>query len=135
MATEVSLPWSLFPNVDNYRFILYITKLSWFQTSLPLTALLLHRVITVCCFKLAALGGHWFGFSCGRRQACLKAALTLPRAMKQAWLLIWAQLNMLWRVKTPTMKIILLNIQTVSAQHRGLILNRCPPLGVFRLHR
>ena len=38
---------------------------SWFQTSLLLTALLFHRLITACCFRGAALSSHaaLIGFS------------------------------------------------------------------------
>ena len=32
--------------------------LCWFQTSLPLAALLLRRVIIACCFRVAALSGN-----------------------------------------------------------------------------
>ena len=33
-------------------------QLCWFQTSLPLAALPLRRVIIACCFRVAALSGH-----------------------------------------------------------------------------
>ena len=32
--------------------------LCWFQTSLPVSALLLRRVIIACCFRVAALSGN-----------------------------------------------------------------------------
>ena len=36
----------------------HYTDLCWFQTSLPLTALPLCRVIIACCFRVAALSGN-----------------------------------------------------------------------------
>ena len=45
-------------SVQRHNWLLIGLDLSWFQTSLPLTTLLLHRPITACRFRVAALSGH-----------------------------------------------------------------------------
>ena len=45
-----------YPQLVSHQLVRWVS--SWFQTSLPLTALPLHRVISVCHFKVATLSGH-----------------------------------------------------------------------------
>ena len=44
--------------VQRYNWLLKGLDVSWFQTSLPLTALPLLRLITAYRFRVAALSGH-----------------------------------------------------------------------------
>ena len=79
MLFQPSLAWATNPS---------LFFLGWFQTSLPLAALPLRRVITACHFKVAALSGHivlafspiGIGFKLNRSQ--LSAVATVGKAAR-----------------------------------------------------
>ena len=60
MAIFNFLRWKFYFHHKDHKACLvdYLDGLCWFQTSLPLAALPLCRVIIACCFRVAALSGN-----------------------------------------------------------------------------